>query len=140
MNVFVAGLMLVPLLDQGVKRLVLARLSGRSISLGLAGEVRVVQTQIWLLRTSHRISLAALWLLWATGAGVSAAVTVVVPEMGWALGLLVGSALSHAVETSVRGFICDYVCLRFWPAFDMADVALTAGAVGLLVELVPALL
>ncbi len=32
----------------------------------------------------------------------------------------------------MRGSVSDYVCLRFWPAFNLADVAITVGAIGLL--------
>ena len=35
--------------------------------------------------------------------------------------------------------VSDYVCLRFWPAFNLADLALTAGAIGILTELLIAL-
>jgi len=31
--------------------------------------------------------------------------------------------------------VCDYLCPRFWPAFNLADVALAAGAAGALVQL-----
>jgi signal peptidase II len=60
----------------------------------------------------------------------------VLPALGGPFGLMLGGALSHALETSVRGSVCDYVCLRFWPAFDLADVALAVGALGLGVQLI----
>jgi lipoprotein signal peptidase len=46
-------------------------------------------------------------------------------------GLLLGGSLSHAVESSLSGSITDYICLKFWPAFDLADVAIAAGAIGI---------
>jgi lipoprotein signal peptidase len=55
------------------------------------------------------------------------------------VGLLLGGSLSNAMEGSLRGSVTDYVCLRFWPAFNLADVALTAGAVGLGVALLRAI-
>jgi len=51
------------------------------------------------------------------------------------VGLLLGGSLSHAVESSLRGGITDYLCLRFWPAFNLADLALVVGAVGTIGEL-----
>ena len=48
------------------------------------------------------------------------------------VGLLLGGSLSNAVESSMRGSITDYICLRFWPAFNLADLALAAGAIGIL--------
>jgi signal peptidase II len=124
---------LVPLLDQGVKRLVIARIGQRPLSLGALGELRVVRAQIWSGRAAGRLSLRAMWLVWA------AAAVAAVPALGWAFGLLVGGALSHALETWLRGSVCDYVCLRFCPAFDLADVALTAGAAGVAYELLASL-
>jgi lipoprotein signal peptidase len=50
---------------------------------------------------------------------------------------MLGGSLSHAWETTVHGSVSDYVCLRFWPAFDLADVALTIGALGWLVGVWP---
>jgi lipoprotein signal peptidase len=32
----------------------------------------------------------------------------------------------------MRGGVSDYVCLRVWPAFNLADVAITVGAIGVL--------
>jgi hypothetical protein len=46
------------------------------------------------------------------------------------VGLLLGGSLSHAVESSLRGSIADYVCFRFWP------LALAVGAIGTIGELV----
>jgi hypothetical protein len=74
----------------------------------------------------------------ARGRPSATAVCTIFPAIGWSFGLLLGAALSHALETSLRGSICDYVCLRFWPAFNLADVALTVGALGLAFELVSA--
>jgi lipoprotein signal peptidase len=58
------------------------------------------------------------------------------PSSAAFVGLLLGGSLSHAVESSLRGSITDYICLRFWPAFNLADLALTAGALGIIAELV----
>ena len=54
------------------------------------------------------------------------------------VGLLLGGSLSNALESSLRGTVSDYVCLRFWPAFNLADLALAAGAIGILAELLMA--
>jgi len=135
MTAFVVGLILVPLLDQAVKVVVLHRLRRGSIALGPIGQVRVVRSRIWMRRTARRVKLRVIWILWIFAAGALAIVTALVPPFGWFSGLLLGGALSHAIETSLRGSICDYVCLRFWPAFDMADVAVTVGACGMMAEL-----
>jgi lipoprotein signal peptidase len=62
-------------------------------------------------------------------------VSAAIPSSTIFVGLLLGGSLSHAVEASLRGAVSDYVCLRFWPAFNLADVALAAGAIGALFNL-----
>jgi lipoprotein signal peptidase len=139
MTAFVAGLLLIPVLDQAVKGLVRARLGDRSVTLGVLGRIGVVPAPIWLHRGAGGGSHAVMWGLWSGAAGVLAALCVLVPCLGWCAGLVLGGALSHAVETSRRGVVHDYVRLRFWPAFDLADVALTLGAAGAVIEAVAAL-
>jgi signal peptidase II len=135
MTAWVVGLVVLPVLDQAIKWVVRTRLGRRSISLGVLGHVRVVQTRIWAMRALPLGSVRAMWMIWVAAAGASAVLSAAVPPAGWALALLLGGAFSHAVETSLRGSVCDYVCLSFWPAFNLADVALAAGAVGLAIEL-----
>jgi signal peptidase II len=55
------------------------------------------------------------------------------PGSEWCAALLLGGSLSHMIETSRRGRVCDYLCLRFWPAFNLADAAITIGAIGSIV-------
>jgi lipoprotein signal peptidase len=133
MIAFFLGLFAVPLVDQAVKIALLRRLDARSsVRLGLLGHLRIVRTQMWIRRGAGAPSLAALWGVWAIAATALAWLCSLLPAFGIFAGLLAGASLSHALETSVRGCICDYVCLRFWPAFNLADVALTAGAMGTL--------
>ncbi len=136
MTSFVLGVILVPVVDHAVKLFVLTRLGRGSLSLGVLGHVRLVQTQIWMMRALRGVTPRAMWAMWVAAAVASASICALVPGFGWSIGLLLGGALSHALETSLRGSICDYVCLRFWPAFNMADVALTVGALGLAIEIV----
>jgi lipoprotein signal peptidase len=134
MITFALGLVLVPLLDQGTKRWLQRRLGNRSLSLGPLGSVKMVKSQIWLTRICGRpvkLAMGCLWLasavalmLWCTEAPASA---------GFA-GLLLGGSLSHGVESACSDHVIDYVCLRFWPAFDLSDAAMSIGAIGLLVS------
>ena len=135
MTAFGIWVILVPLFDQAVKIVVRHRLRHGSIPLGPIGQVRVVQTQIWMRQASRRLTLRVIWIVWIVAAGALAIFSALMPPFGWFSGLLLGGALSHAIETSLRGSICDYVCFRFWPAFNMADVAVTVGACGMVVEL-----
>jgi signal peptidase II len=135
MTVLVVGLILVPLIDQTFKFLVIHRLGRESISLGLMGKVTSVQTQIWMARAPYRLQLAIIWILWMFGGCALAIVNTLIPSSGWFCGLLLGGSVSHVLETSLRGCICDYVCLRFWPAFNLADVAIAVGAIGIVTNL-----
>ena len=140
MTALVAGLILVVLIDQTIKLLVLHRLGRESISLGVMGEVTSIRTRIWMTRAPYRLQLAIIWALWIFGACALAIVNTQIPSSGWFCGLLLGGSVSHALETSLRGYVCDYVCLRFWPAFNIADVAITVGAIGVTVYMVKAVM
>jgi lipoprotein signal peptidase len=135
MMTFLAALVLIPVVDQTIKQLVRHWLGQRALALGLFGQLRVVQSEMWTLRLRPRLSFGTMWLVWGFAATASALVAKLIPSSAWAMGLLVGAALSHAIETTARGSICDYVCLRFWPAFNLADAALTIGALGVAYEL-----
>jgi signal peptidase II len=135
MSWLLLGLVLVPLLDQAAKWLVRDRLRGRALTLGALGYVQVVQTQIWAMRARTGMSLHVMWGICAGAAAVAAIVCTLDPAFGWPFGLMLGGALSHALETTLRGSISDYVCLRFWPAFNLADVALGVGALGIALQI-----
>jgi signal peptidase II len=131
MGALLAGLVLIPLLDHGLKVFVLRRSPVSVVSLGRLGKLQVVRTRIWILRRYGGRHLPALWSVWIVAAAVLTVVTMLEPEYGWCTGLLLGGSFSHGLETSLRGWVCDYVCLRWWPAFNLADVAVTIGAVGM---------
>jgi signal peptidase II len=130
-----AGLVLVPLADQALKLVLRRRLGPRSVPLGPVGDLRMVKTPIWLARGRGRPNLAGIWTLWLLAAGALALLSAMVPSCGWYAGLLLGGSLSHGLESSVRGGVSDYVCLRFWPAFNLADVAITVGAIGVVLNM-----
>ena len=123
-------------MDQGSKAAVRGALGGRTLSLGILGDLRVVESRIWLLRARRLGSKRAMWSALGGGFGGAVVASSVVPSVGPWFGLMLGGAFSHALETDWRGSVCDYVCPRFWPAFNSADVALAAGAAGVLLQLV----
>lgn len=129
MKVLSVTLLTVFLSDQAVK-LLLRRLGDRAITLGALGSVRTVTGRLWLRRLRPRWNGAAIWCLWLAAAIALVIGSLRVPSSEAFAGLLLGGSLSHAVESSLRGRITDYICLKFWPAFDLADVAMTAGAIG----------
>jgi lipoprotein signal peptidase len=136
MRALITGLLLIPLLDQALKFFVLFWLGSQSVPLGRMGKLQVVQTQIWMARAPRPLSLMVLWTMWVFAACSLIVVSSLAPSCGWFAGVLAGGSLSHGIESSSRGWICDYVCLRFWPVFNIADVAITVGACGLIGHLI----
>jgi signal peptidase II len=47
-------------------------------------------------------------------------------------GLLVAGALGNLVDRAREGAVTDFIDVRWWPAFNLADVAITFGVIGLL--------
>lgn len=47
-------------------------------------------------------------------------------------GLLVGGAIGNLVDRLANGAVNDFIKLPFWPAFNVADMAITFGVVALL--------
>ena len=120
------------LIDQALKLLIRAD-RFESVRLGPYASLQVVHGRLWGHRFSERRSLA-LWL-WVPSAAALVVGSAWIPSSGAFVGLLLGGSLSNAMEAQLRGSVTDYVCLRFWPTFNLADVALTVGATGILVEL-----
>ena len=54
------------------------------------------------------------------------------PLTGAALGLVIGGAVGNLLDRLVRGYVFDFIDLRVWPVFNLADCAITVG-IGLLI-------
>jgi hypothetical protein len=126
MSTLVAAALLVPAIDEAVKRG--CRWRG----------IPTVAGRVWLTRLGRPVSRQTLWTLWSLTAAVLVVATLWLPGSSLPVGLILGGSLSNALETVIRGRVTDYVDVGFWPAFNLADVALTAGAIGLAVALVTA--
>jgi signal peptidase II len=50
------------------------------------------------------------------------------PVVGMAAALVAGGAMGNLLDRIVRGTVVDFVDFRFWPAFNVADSAITVGA------------
>jgi signal peptidase II len=50
-------------------------------------------------------------------------------------GLLLGGALGNVIDRVRDGAVTDFIKLPHWPAFNLADVAITAGVIALVVSL-----
>jgi signal peptidase II len=55
------------------------------------------------------------------------------PLMWLPTGLLVGGAIGNVIDRVRLGAVTDFLKLPSWPAFNVADMAITVGVVGLLV-------
>ena len=49
------------------------------------------------------------------------------PGMWVAAGLLAGGALGNLIDRLVAGEVTDYIAVGSWPPFNVADIAITAG-------------
>ena len=134
MSVLLATVLAVLVGDQAIK-LMLRRLVGSEVlALGPCGSVRVVAGRLWLQRLGGPFSGWLTWSIWAAASVslvIAAALVSVDPVL---IGLLVGGSLSHAIESSLRGSIADYICVRNC-AFNVADLAVAMGAIGIVAEL-----
>jgi signal peptidase II len=139
MSFWIAAFLVIPLADQAIKALLRQRLGDRVVSLGPLGSLRVIDAPIWWARGGLRPTPVMLWIAWLAGAGALVALATRLPGSEWCAALLLGGSLSHMIETSRRGRVCDYLCLRFWPAFNLADAAISIGTVGFIVGVVSAL-
>ncbi|HVE68267.1 MAG TPA: signal peptidase II [Solirubrobacteraceae bacterium] len=76
------------------------------------------------------VTLAALVLLLAYFARHAAR-----PFLWLPTGLLLGGALGNLIDRAREGAVIDFLDLPLWPAFNVADVAITAGVIALLLAL-----
>jgi signal peptidase II len=60
------------------------------------------------------------------------------PVLPVALGLLIGGSLANLVDRIRLGHVTDFLDLRFWPAFNLADTFIVVGVAILLAALISA--
>ena len=135
MTSLLIALLAVPVVEGAVKRILWRHVVDGPVSLGACGSIKVVSHRMWLARLPQPpspVAIASLLLLAAVPLLLFGAL---VPASAVFVGLLLGGALSNCLEQVVRGSVSDYICLRFWPAFNLADAAITAGAAGTVITL-----
>jgi signal peptidase II len=103
----VPGIRLVHVTNEGVA---FGALAGSGVVIVIVG-VALVALVIWFLRQAHR------------------------PLMWLPTGLLLGGALGNLLDRVRAGEVTDFVKLPAWPAFNLADTAITFGVVALLLVL-----
>jgi signal peptidase II len=69
-----------------------------------------------------------LWVAWDLAKNQSAA------HMRWALGLVLGGAVGNLIDRLRFGHVIDFIDLRVWPVFNIADSAITIGVACLIVQ------
>ena len=115
------GAAVVLALDQTTKQLVRARLAeGQAVPLGPFRIRRLTNVRRragwWLLGTVASVSLILV--------EISPLFQAPVARLG--LGLALGGALGNVLDLR-RGGVLDFVDLRFWPIFNVADVGIVLG-------------
>ena len=118
----------VVLLDQSTKSLALRFLApaGAAGSRQLGPFRLVANSGAWLGRGPPLPALVGLWVMTlactvlalAAGAGDIA---------GAGLLLALGGATGNLLDRLRRGAVIDFIALGWWPAFNLADVAIVAG-------------
>ena len=81
-------------------------------------------SQAWLLVGMAVAVLAIFWFAFRDAAAHSILVRI-------AFGAIVGGAIGNIVDRFHYGFVVDFIDLRWWPVFNVADSCITIG-VGLL--------
>ncbi|MBI4151550.1 signal peptidase II [Candidatus Woesearchaeota archaeon] len=54
------------------------------------------------------------------------------PSLQILVSLFLGGVLGNLIDRFFRGYVIDFIDLRFWPAFNVADAAISVAVVGLL--------
>lgn len=52
-----------------------------------------------------------------------------------AAGLILGGAIGNLIDRIRLGFVIDFIDLKFWPSFNIADSAITIGAIIIIIYL-----
>ena len=117
-------------LDIGTKRIVEARLTQRGVALGPALELKHVSSRRPRYeRDATKIAMGLLWLtafasivaLNFAGARFQSASTLI------GAGIALGGAAGNLADIVTRQAITDFIDFKWWPAFNLADVAILGG-------------
>lgn len=117
-------------LDQGSKALVSSRLREGAATAGTIAGVRlrlvVNRRDPW--RSSRGVLDLTIGLLLLVIAGTAIAAAT---DLGWAhlaIGAGIGGATGNLVDGIQRRAVTDFIDLRVWPVFNLADAAIVGGA------------
>lgn len=122
MSFFFLALILAVALDRGTKALVLS---------GAVPALPGFTVRHWQIKP---VTLAALLFLELGAAVIAAGFST--PALQVALGLAAGGAAGNTIDQIRHGGIVDFIDLKVWPAFNLADAAIVLGAALAFIELV----
>ena len=94
---------------------------------GIAFGLFASATSIVILLTS----LAVTWMLYFFARSGSRH-----PVLPVALGLVIGGSVSNLVDRVRLGHVTDFLDVRYWPAFNLADTFIVVGVAALLLALI----
>jgi signal peptidase II len=120
------------LLDQLSKSLVEAHVGDRNISLGpLLQLKRVSSIKRLYARNGARFVFASIWVaaLASTIALYQLQPAFRNPTVMIAIGAALGGAAGNLIDVMRSRAVPDFIDFRFWPAFNLADVAIIAGLI-----------
>ncbi len=61
-----------------------------------------------------------------------------VPQKIWpqlSVALFMGGTAGNLIDRLIRGYVIDFIDLTYWPAFNVADLAISLGIVGMVLTL-----
>jgi signal peptidase II len=138
LSVAIAGLAA----DQLTKQIVVTQLAlGESVHVAGPLYIRHVDNpgiafglfSSWASAVTLLTAVAVLWMLFYFAKSGARH-----PILPVALGLLVGGSLGNLVDRLRIGHVTDFLDLRFWPAFNLADTFIVVGVAALLLALIAA--
>jgi signal peptidase II len=128
--------------DQGTKHLVSSRLE-LGDEVGLVGPFSIHHVEnsgiafgLFSGATPIVIALTTVAVLWMLAFFARAGSRHPILPVG--LGLVLGGSLSNLVDRVRLGHVTDFLDIRFWPAFNLADTFIVVGVVVLLGALIAA--
>jgi signal peptidase II len=127
----------VVILDQLMKYLVVKRIEP-------GGQISLINNFLYL---THVHNFGAAFSLFQGAAGLIIWFSVIVigiilyfydklPDLKYAqasASLLLGGIIGNLIDRIRLGYVIDFIDFRFWPAFNVADIAITAGVIGLII-------
>ena len=51
------------------------------------------------------------------------------------LGLILGGSIGNIIDRVIRGYVVDFIDLKFWPVFNLADAMINIGVVLLVLKI-----